>query len=420
MNEKRTKLLLLFGKRKDSLALLLSSLLWPLLLWSGVETQLQTSPSTQLSPSTYSHTTATLSQPRAHPSAISSGEFVFFAGGILSVSVSQGMFEATDRVDILNVMSGVWTTATLSMARALIATATLRDLVFFAGGGRTSLEANGTTDRIDIYNISSGSWSTATLSQPRYGLAATSVGDLVLFGGGTPGEVENESNVIDVYNVSSNTWTTATLSQARVGLGATSVANRFALFAGGSLGMRNHSNVIDIFDYWSGNWSTTTLPRIRGNLAAVTVANLVFFAGTNATNQTLDFTKLSNFQNQTALIDIFDLSTQNWSTATLSPPRALLGIASVGNIVVFGGGTSDGLSASTIVNVYDVRSDTWFTSNLSEARAALAATSSGNKIFFGGGLSNTGLSDVVDIFEFYPTPLSPTLPSSTNSTGSSN
>jgi hypothetical protein len=54
------------------------------------------------------HTTTTLSEARAGLAATSSGELVFFAGGHSSTG-------PTDRVDIYNVTSGNWTTATLSL-----------------------------------------------------------------------------------------------------------------------------------------------------------------------------------------------------------------------------------------------------------------------------------------------------------------
>jgi hypothetical protein len=113
------------------------------------------------------HTIATLSEARRSLSAISSGELVFFAGGRSQTGPS-------DRVDILNVSSGSWTTTTLSQPRFDLAATSSQNLVFF-GGGYTGTNFI-SSDRVDIYNISNGSWSTATLSQPRFALAATSIG----------------------------------------------------------------------------------------------------------------------------------------------------------------------------------------------------------------------------------------------------
>jgi hypothetical protein len=83
--------------------------------------------------------------------ATSSGELVFFAGGYNST------IGPSDRVDIYNMTSGNWTTATLSIPRSELAATSLQNLVFFGGG------SNGTTfyNRVDIYNTLNGSWSTA-------------------------------------------------------------------------------------------------------------------------------------------------------------------------------------------------------------------------------------------------------------------
>jgi hypothetical protein len=137
-------------------------------------------------------TTSTLSQSRGGLVATSSGELVFFGGGISSLLPTG---KTSDRVDIYNVTSGSWTTSTLSIPRVALAATSSQNLVFFGGGW------NGTTvsDRVDIYNTLNGSWSTATLSQPRCCLAATSVRNLVLFGGGF--NSTGYSKVVDVFNV---------------------------------------------------------------------------------------------------------------------------------------------------------------------------------------------------------------------------
>jgi N-acetylneuraminic acid mutarotase len=188
------------------------------------------------------HTTTTLSQVRSHLASTSSGELVFFGGGRNSTGSS-------DRVDIYNVTSGSWTTATLSLFLDVL----LQPLPHKILSSLVEVGMEQThSDRVDISNTTNGSWNTATLSQSRCCLAATSVGNLVLFGGGckqgnVPSCYLNEfSKVVDVFNVTSNTWTTATLSQARAYLAATSVDNRYVLFGGG-YNESDFSNVVDMF-----------------------------------------------------------------------------------------------------------------------------------------------------------------------------
>jgi hypothetical protein len=336
-------------------------------------------------------TTTTLSQSRGSLESTSSTELIFFVGGALSLTPTG---KTSDRVDIYNVTSGSWTTANLSIPRVRLAATSLQNLVFFGGGAdafnvsfqNLKFEGN-VTNQVDIYNTLNGSWSTATLSQPRCCLAATSVGNLVLFGGGS--NSTSYFNVVDVFDVTNNTWTTATLSEARIHLAATSVDNRYALFGGGYLGSDRLSNVVDIFDSLIGMWNTTTLSQARYFLAATSLGNLAFFGGGYATGN-----KPSN------VVDIFNSTSQTWNNTTLSQARYFLAASSIGEIVAFGGGSPDGNTMTSVVDVLNVASNTWFTVTLSQPRAVLASTSSTNKIFFGGGLSNTGLSNIVDILDF--------------------
>jgi type I site-specific restriction endonuclease len=99
--------------------------------------------------------------------------------------------------------------------------------------------------------------------------------------------------------------------------------------------------------------------------------NLAFFAGG----------ALENWK-PSDRVDIFDASTQTWSTATLSEARYELAAAAAGDFVVFGGGTVDEYkSSSAVVDLYFVSNKTWYTARLSAPRYGLAATSVGNKVF---------------------------------------
>jgi hypothetical protein len=50
---------------------------------------------------------------------------------------------------------------------------------------------------VDIFNVSSGLWSTASLSVARSCLDATSVSNYALFGGG--GDIRAHSNIVDMF-----------------------------------------------------------------------------------------------------------------------------------------------------------------------------------------------------------------------------
>jgi hypothetical protein len=71
--------------------------------------------------------------------------------------------------------------------------------------------------------------------------------------------------------------TTTTLSQARYRLAATS-SDEFVFFAGGWT-ETGTSDRVDIYNVTSGNWTTSTLSIPRGFLAATSSQSLVSFGG---------------------------------------------------------------------------------------------------------------------------------------------
>ena len=90
-----------------------------------------------------------------------------------------------------------------------------------------------------------------------------------------------------------------------------------------------------------------------------------------------------------------------WSTATLSAPRASIASASVGQKAIFAGGFSAGV-ASNVVDIYDATSGVWTTAALSTARGGIGATTVGHKVYFAGGYVNsdqTGAVDTVDVYD---------------------
>jgi hypothetical protein len=123
---------------------------------------------------------------------------------------------------------------------------------------------------VDVFNVTSNTWTTATLSQPRGGPATTSVDNrYVLFGGGDKenGQLRISSEVVDIFDSLSGMWNTTTLSQARW-VGATSLGN-LAFFVGGT--------VIDIFNSTSQTWNTSILSQTRSVLASSSIAKIIAF-----------------------------------------------------------------------------------------------------------------------------------------------
>ena len=288
---------------------------------------------------------------------------------------------------------GQWSTASLSTARRSPTVTTIGGLAIFAGGIKNNLRSA----RIDIYDSTSGAWSVATLSVPRAECAATSVGPYALIAGGST-DSGTASNVIDVLDVRTMTWSTATLPLARYYLAATTVGTK-ALFAGGgtgSLGAPVATDRVDVYDFSVGPpndpaaWSMMQpLSVPRGALCAATVGSSALFAGGYGGAMTVFDT-----------VDIYDDSTGQWMTATLSQARGLTPEASatVGSRVYIGGGfLGPNGPGSDVVDIYDAQAGFLPSARLSAPRAYVSVVAVGESVLFAGGMKSLHVgSEFVD------------------------
>ena len=133
---------------------------------------------------------------------------------------------------------------------------------------------------------------------------------------------------------------------------------------------------------------TKSLVQPRNLLAAAAAGNKILFGGGSIGETGFCDT-----------VDIFDLVTNQHTTAVLKEPRRALAAAGLGNKILFAGGVNEG-GTSRIIDIYDVSSNSWSFSTLSVSRAYLAGAGAGNKILFAGGWDVTGADrDVVDIYD---------------------
>jgi hypothetical protein len=202
---------------------------------------------------------------------------------------------------------------TLSVPRIPTAGA-VGNKVVFAGGWSGINCTNGewffssTSSAVDIYDMQTQSWSSAQLSTARAGIRSISCGNKIFFAGGEDGLSTVYDNV-DIYDISTNTWVTQHLSVPRAYVATASIGNK-VLFAGGyfytgasSSGYPNGiSNIVDIYDISANQWSTATLAGTAWGLYTATAVNdKVYFAGGN----------------NNGIINIYDNSTNSWSTSDL-------------------------------------------------------------------------------------------------------
>ncbi len=333
--------------------------------------------------------TSSLSIPRSLATSTSNGSQIFIGGG-----ATYNLNKVQRVVDIYNVLTGSWSTDSISVGRFELASASTDNKVLFAGGV-TNLNSFSISNVVDIYDVNSGTWETAALSQSRGALVGTSNGTKALFAGGVKNYSSGiGSNVVDIYDETTNNWSVDTLTVPHSFYTAVTAGNR-AYFAGGIVSYSGNNTVltnrIDIYDYNTGTWSIDSLSVARGGLASATVGTKILFAGGHDPNY-----------NALNIVDIFDYSTNTWSTDTLSQARGELTGVSLGDKVYFAGGYSNygTYTMSDRVDIYDNSTGLWTTATLSAARAELCSSSAGNKLLIsaGGSYSTTEQFDNVDIY----------------------
>jgi len=79
-------------------------------------------------------------------------------------------------------------------------------------------------------------------------------------------------------------------------------------------------------------------------------------------------------------VDIYDASTNSWSTARLSQPRDVSSTATLGNKVLFFTGYDDGRR----MDIYDASTNAWSAAELNKPLYSIAIAA-GNQVFIGGG-----------------------------------
>jgi hypothetical protein len=274
----------------------------------------------------------------------------------------------------------------LSIARNLIATVAAGNKIFFAGGRNST----GHVSRVDIYDISSQSWSTAELSSARIHIKAIACGNKVFFAGGD-GEGDENSSRIDIYDLTTQLWSTAELPFALPSphsnnlLVVASVGNK-VLFAQPLFAT---SVLVAIYDVSSQSWSTTTLSEPRVYFNALTAGDKVYFSGGGWDDMPASGT-----------IDIYDNSTGTWSTSLLAEPKVSHGSVYKNGKIYWAGGAKYGVGRSVDsltckVEIKDINTQTSTFSNLSQPRTVNSSAFDINgKLAFFGGLNNFDIYDV--------------------------
>jgi hypothetical protein len=326
------------------------------------------------------------------------GNKILFAGGYQPNSP----YTRTSRVDIFDFTTNAWSTAQLSVPRSYIATAVLGSKIFFAGG----YTSGNPSSRVDIYDAATGLWSTKDLSVGRGDMVAAAAGNKILFAGGVSGFFQY-SNQVDIYDGSTDAWTTSYLSNrtptGTVGMAATAVGNEIYIAGEGSdwdaWDFGSISSTINIYDVTTNTWSTSDLALARGFMAAIVVGNKIYRAG-GLYKQPED-----PFTNQ---VEIRDVNTGSITFGCLFQPNAFFSVVQKNNQLVFFTSDEDvvppywygPLPVNNKFDIYDITTSTWSIGVLSESIRGASIISVNNTVYVAGGYINGVLSNKVWKLEF--------------------
>jgi N-acetylneuraminic acid mutarotase len=237
------------------------------------------------------------------------------------------------------------------------------------------------TNLTRIYDIDSDSWSigsAAPLPNRSEGAAATHAGNLYALGGRSATVLADN----DRYTPATDTWVSlASMPTPRAGLGAAVVGN--SIYAiGGRTGTTPCSGTplatVERYDIASNTWTAVApLPTARSDLAAIDHGGKIYaFGGC-----------MGSFA-ATNLVDVYNPTTNTWSTAPAdmpTPRSSFYGVGKKGNEIYAIGG-QDNFVQLAVNEVYNVAKNTWSTDTpMPSPRAEMGVVSHGGRIYTVGG-----------------------------------
>ena len=208
-------------------------------------------------------TRATLSQARSDISCAVVDDKILFVGGLLNEFASANR-PASNVIDIYDISSRKWTTATLPEAYADAAVTVVDDTAIFAGG-KTSFGDPERTDAVDMYDGRTGRWSHSILPHTGESVTAVTVGSKAFI---------TLDNFVNVYDGITKTWSSTMLTQpASPQMYSLSLGTK-ALFIGET------NSAIDVYDASTNEWSTSPLTvRSAQQLGVTTLGTTAYVAG---------------------------------------------------------------------------------------------------------------------------------------------
>jgi len=226
-----------------------------------------------------------------------------------------------------------------------------------------------------------------TLSEGRRGMSVAWAGNKILFAGGWNSS-NAPSSAVDIYDITAQTWSKSKLSVPRTNMAAIVLGNKI-YFAGGYTTAFAVSSRIDVYDDSSNSWSAIELNEPKANLTAAAVGSKIMFTGGNNID-TLTYNFTNNSSNK---VEIYNTSTNVWTTEILSISRTGMAATTAGSKIYFAGGFIWDLQVYDQIDIYDNTSNTWSTSAMKERKVEHGSITVGNYIYWAGGSYVNNFSD---------------------------
>lgn len=327
----------------------------------------------------YFGTITGLSKPREFMGAAALSNYALFAGGH-NHAYGGGYESASNDVDAYDKNLTHMQVDDLRSSRNHLATASLEDKVFFAGGHNE----NGNYPTyvymyayVDVYNQELTHTGAEELSRARRKVSGASLGKQVIFAGGEiqTGKTSFEPvSVVDIYDCNLTHTIPTPLPSPTSGYGAASNDN-YAIFSG---------QIMCAYDSSLTRFLPSNLSILRPNTCAARAGNYVVIAGGR-----------NDYRESFDAVDAYDLFLTRTTPEVLSSGRGWMAGTTLNGFALFGAGVKNSDSSDTYssaVDCYDPYLVRTSLHELRDKRIDCSAASVDGYALFGGGNGNEGKS----------------------------
>ncbi len=281
---------------------------------------------------------------------------------ILGLTVTLGL---TGLTGWASAQEGIWVTKT-SMPAATASSGgsggVIGGRLFVVGGTTPSGFPTGSNE---MYNRETDTWTSKAPDLVKRGLAASAVigGILFVAGGCLNSDCNSPTNQLTAYDPQTDTWTTkASMPTARGGAAGVAI-NGLLYVVGGQTTCCAGSMLptLEVYDPLSDTWTTKmSMPTARSTASAAEIGGELFVAGGNCAG-IAGCPALSSCNCLTGALEVYDPTTDTWTTKASEPTAEAAGVAGVIGGMLHVVGVTNTAGVPIVHEVYNRQTDTWTT-----------------------------------------------------------